>query len=129
MNSLLQKLSLKLNGELHYDAMMKSLYATDASVYRELPLAVALPKHSKDIQELILFSNENKLSLIPRAAGTYLAGQCVGNGIVVDISKYMNQILEINTNENWIRVQPGVVRDELNMFLKTIDVIWKQAIY
>ncbi|NOY48599.1 MAG: FAD-binding protein [Chlorobi bacterium] len=97
---------------------MKALYATDASVYRELPLAVALPKNNTDIQTLIKFANNHKCSLIPRAAGTSLAGQCVGNGIVVDISKYMNQILEINTTENWIRVQPGVVRDELNVFLK-----------
>jgi FAD/FMN-containing dehydrogenase/Fe-S oxidoreductase len=118
LNTLLKKLALQLEGELHYDAMMKSLYATDASVYRELPLAVALLKHSKDIQELIIFAKNNKISLIPRAAGTSLAGQCVGNGIVVDISKYMNQILEINTNQNWVRVQPGVVRDELNIFLK-----------
>jgi FAD/FMN-containing dehydrogenase/Fe-S oxidoreductase len=118
LNTSLQKLALQLEGELHYDAMMKSLYATDASVYRELPLAVALPKHAKDIQQLIKFANENKVGLIPRAAGTSLAGQCVGDGIVVDISKYMNQMLEINTSENWVRVQPGVVRDELNVFLK-----------
>ncbi len=117
MKTLLLQLASKLEGELHFDAMMKSLYATDASVYRELPMAVALPKHTKDIQELISFADTNKLSLIPRAAGTSLAGQCVGNGIVVDISKYMNQILEINTNENWVRVQPGVIRDELNLFL------------
>jgi len=96
---------------------MKALYATDASVYRELPLAVALPKNIHDIKLLIDFAQENKISLIPRAAGTSLAGQCVGKGIVVDISKYFNQILEINTNENWVRVQPGVVRDELNVFL------------
>ena len=118
MKTLLQKLALQLQGELHYDSMMKSLYATDASVYRELPLAVALPKNSKDIKILIGFANENEIGLIPRAAGTSLAGQCVGDGIVVDISKYMNQILEINTNEHWIRVQPGVIRDELNIFLK-----------
>ncbi|MBE9488704.1 MAG: FAD-binding protein [Bacteroidetes bacterium] len=118
LKTLLQKLALKLQGELHYDSMMKSLYATDASVYRELPLAVALPKNSEDIKTLISFANENKIGLIPRAAGTSLAGQCVGDGIVVDISKYMNQILEINTNKHWIRVQPGVIRDELNTFLK-----------
>ena len=98
--------------------MMKTLYATDASVYRELPLAVALPQNSNDIKELIRFANQEKISLIPRAAGTSLAGQCVGDGIVVDISKHFNQILEINTNENWVRVQPGVVRDELNVFLE-----------
>ncbi|MCB0463140.1 MAG: FAD-binding protein [Flavobacteriaceae bacterium] len=98
--------------------MMKALYATDASVYRELPLAVAFPKNSDDIKTLIKFANEQNISLIPRAAGTSLAGQCVGDGIVVDISKHFNQILEINTNENWVRVQPGVVRDELNTFLQ-----------
>jgi FAD/FMN-containing dehydrogenase/Fe-S oxidoreductase len=124
LNSLLLQLASKLEGELHFDAMMKSLYATDASVYRELPVAVAVPKHTKDIQELISFAGTNKLSLIPRAAGTSLAGQCVGNGIVVDISKYMNQILEINTNENWVRVQPGVIRDELNIFLKSFGLFF-----
>jgi len=118
LNTLLHSLASQLEGELHYDKIMKALYATDASVYRELPLAVALPKNNTDIQTLIKFANNHKCSLIPRAAGTSLAGQCVGNGIVVDISKYMNQILEINTTENWIRVQPGVVRDELNVFLK-----------
>ena len=117
MNTKLNSLKTQLEGEFHYDYMMKALYATDASVYRELPLAVALPKNIHDIKLLIDFAQENKISLIPRAAGTSLAGQCVGKGIVVDISKYFNQILEINTNENWVRVQPGVVRDELNVFL------------
>lgn len=117
MNTKLNSLKTQLEGEFHYDDMMKALYATDASVYRELPLAVALPKNIHDIKLLIDFAQENKISLIPRAAGTSLAGQCVGKGIVVDISKYFNQILEINTNENWVRVQPGVVRDELNVFL------------
>jgi len=118
LNTKLDSLRRQLEGELHYDNMMKALYATDASVYRELPLAVALPKNGEDIKLLVEFAQKNKLSLIPRAAGTSLAGQCVGDGIVVDISKYFNQILEINTNENWVRVQPGVVRDELNAFLK-----------
>jgi FAD/FMN-containing dehydrogenase/Fe-S oxidoreductase len=118
LNTLLRSLASQLEGELYYDKIMKALYATDASVYRELPLAVALPKNNTDIQTLIKFANNHKCSLIPRAAGTSLAGQCVGNGIVVDISKYMNHILEINTNENWVRVQPGVIRDELNVFLK-----------
>ncbi|MEZ4781897.1 MAG: FAD-linked oxidase C-terminal domain-containing protein [Flavobacteriaceae bacterium] len=118
MDTLLNTLRQQLLGKLHYDNMMKALYATDASVYRELPLAVAFPKNSDDIKTLIKFANEQNISLIPRAAGTSLAGQCVGDGIVVDISKHFNQILEINTNENWVRVQPGVVRDELNTFLQ-----------
>ena len=114
----LEKIAKEFEGDFFYDEMMRVLYATDASVYRELPLAVALPKNESDLKKLIQFANENYTSLIPRAAGTSLAGQCVGNGIVVDISKYFNKILEFNKTESWIKVQPGVVRDELNEFLK-----------
>ena len=115
---LLQTLSSQLEGELKYDTLTKTLYATDASVYREVPLAVAFPKSEADIKKLILFAKANKTSLIPRTAGTSLAGQCVGNGIVVDVSKHFTQILEFNKDERWVRVQPGVVRDELNRYLK-----------
>jgi FAD/FMN-containing dehydrogenase/Fe-S oxidoreductase len=115
---LLQDLASKLEGSLNFDSLTKTLYATDASVYREMPLAVAFPKSTSDIQKLIQFATENSTSLIPRTAGTSLAGQCVGNGIVVDVSKHFTKILEFNKEECWIRVQPGVVRDELNRFLK-----------
>ena len=91
---------------------------TDASAYRELPQAVAFPKTVDDIRELIRFAVKEKTSLIPRTAGTSLAGQVVGKGIVVDVSKYFTNILELNAEEKWIRVQPGVIRDELNLFLK-----------
>jgi len=114
----LLKLQIVLEGEFFYDDLIRKIYATDASVYRELPLAVAYPKNKKDIQLLIEFANEHKTSLIPRTAGTSLAGQCVGDGTVVDMSKYFNQIIEVNTQEKWAKVQPGVIRDELNHFLK-----------
>jgi FAD/FMN-containing dehydrogenase/Fe-S oxidoreductase len=115
---LLQELSAQLEGTLQTDALSKTLYATDASVYREMPLAVAFPKSEADIQKLILFASKNGTSLIPRTAGTSLSGQCVGNGIVVDVSKHFTKILELNVEERWVRVQPGVVRDELNRYLK-----------
>ncbi|NNK72459.1 MAG: FAD-binding oxidoreductase, partial [Flavobacteriaceae bacterium] len=103
---------------------MRSLYATDASVYRELPLAVALPKHENDVQMIMAFANDNQVPLIPRAAGTSLAGQCVGSGMVVDMSKYMNQVLEINEAASWVRVQPGVIRDELNTILEPLGLFF-----
>lgn len=115
---LLEELSSQLEGTLQLDTLTKALYATDASVYREMPLAVAFPKTESDIQKLILFASENGTSLIPRTAGTSLAGQCVGNGIVVDVAKHFTKILEFNKEERWVKVQPGVVRDELNRFLK-----------
>ena len=118
MQTKLTALKQQLTGELYDSDLVKTLYATDASVYRELPYAVAIPKTTADIKRLIEFANTNALSLIPRAAGTSLAGQCVGDGIVVDVSKYLNEILEINAQEQWVRVQPGVVRDQLNVFLK-----------
>lgn len=111
-------LSQSLQGDLNYGKLVRHLYATDASAYRELPMAVAFPKTEDDIVSLVNFAKENKLSIIPRAAGTSLAGQCVGAGIVVDVSRYMTTILELNEKEKWARVQPGVIRDELNDFLK-----------
>ncbi|TYB76473.1 FAD-binding protein [Bizionia myxarmorum] len=103
---------------------MKSLYATDASVYRMLPLAVAFPMDEADIKILISFAQKHKTSLIPRTAGTSLAGQCVGTGIVVDVSKYFNQILSFNALEKTVTVQPGVVRDVLNNYLKPFGVLF-----
>jgi FAD/FMN-containing dehydrogenase/Fe-S oxidoreductase len=118
MNSRLKELAAQLEGELYEDKAMRIVYATDASAYREMPLAVAVPKTTNDIKKLIAFARANKTSLIPRTAGTSLAGQVVGNGIVVDVSKYFTKIIELNREEKWVRVQPGVIRDELNMFLK-----------
>ena len=123
-NSQLHILASKLEGELHFDDLMRVLYATDASVYRMLPLAVALPKTINDIKCLIEFANKNKTSLIPRAAGTSLAGQCVGKGIVVDLSKFFTKILDINEAEQTVTVQPGVVRDELNNYLKPFGLFF-----
>jgi FAD/FMN-containing dehydrogenase len=114
----LKRLAEELEGELYDDKRMRILYATDASAYREMPLAVAIPRSVADIKKLISFAQSEKTSLIPRTAGTSLAGQVVGNGIIVDVSKNFTKILELNTEEKWVRVQPGVIRDELNLFLK-----------
>jgi FAD/FMN-containing dehydrogenase/Fe-S oxidoreductase len=121
MMTLADKLiSLKesLEGELKSDIITRTIYSTDASVYKEMPEAVAWPKNETDLSKLIIFAAEEKIPLILRAAGTSLAGQVTGRGIIADISRYMNQVLEINREERWVRVQPGVVLDELNMKLR-----------
>lgn len=110
-------LKSKFSGDIYLDELQRIAYATDASAYREKPLAVTLPKTVDDLRLLIDFAHKNNVSLIPRAAGTSLAGQVVGNGIIIDISKYFTKILEINSEEHWVRVQPGVVLDELNQVL------------
>ncbi len=111
------ELRARLDGEVFTDNVRLILYSTDASDYRERPLAVVYPRHEADIRELVRFAARENLTLIPRAAGTSLAGQVVGSGIVVDVSRYMTQILEINEKERWARVQPGVILDELNIAL------------
>src|SRR4051794_4110453 len=110
MKEKLTQLASELEGEFYHDTLMRTLYATDASAYREMPLAVSVPKTVNDIRRLIAFAREEKTSLIPRTAGTSLAGQVVGSGIIVDVSKYFTQILELNEEERWVRVQPGVIR-------------------
>ena len=104
--------------KLYTDSIHKIAYSTDASIYREVPQGVAYPETVEDIRELIRLARERGTCLIPRAGGTSIAGQVVGNGIVVDISRHFNHILEINAEERWARVEPGVVRDELNIALK-----------
>ena len=120
----LQELQGRLNGSLVYDDLHKALYATDASVYRKIPLAVAFPKDEKDLQLLIEFATQNKVTLIPRTAGTSLAGQCVGDGIVVDVSKHFTNIIAFDELNKTITLEPGVVRDELNLFLKPFGLFF-----
>ncbi|MDB2555995.1 FAD-binding protein [Flavobacteriaceae bacterium] len=120
----LQELKDRLTGSLVYDNLHKALYATDASVYRKIPLAVAFAKDEKDLQLLIEFATQNKVTLIPRTAGTSLAGQCVGDGIVVDVSKHFTNIIAFDELNKTITVEPGVVRDELNLFLKPFGLFF-----
>lgn len=114
----------QFEGEIITDLSTKISYSTDASVYKEMPLGVAFPKNQNDIVRLISFAKENHITLIPRAAGTSLAGQVVGNGLAVDITKHFTEILEINVDESYAVVQPGVVRDELNLKIKPFNLFF-----
>ena len=100
------------------DAHTLTAYATDASAYREMPKGVCFPRTIEDIQSLVQQVSRQGSFVIPRAAGTSLAGQVVGSGIVADISRYMNHVLKVNTSQRWAWVEVGVVRDELNAILK-----------
>ena len=123
-NLTLENLNHKLSGNILFDDLHKTLYATDASVYRKIPLAVAFPKNENDLKILIDFATKKNITLIPRTAGTSLAGQCVGDGIVVDVSKHFTNILSFDEQAKTIRLQPGVVRDSLNTFLKPFGLFF-----
>jgi FAD/FMN-containing dehydrogenase/Fe-S oxidoreductase len=117
-NKAFSDLAVLLDGELLFDNATRAMYATDASVYKIVPQAVAFPKNAADIQKLLTYANQNNLGLIPRSAGTSLAGQSVGEGIVVDVSKYMTAIYHIDPVAKTAIVAPGVIRDDLNRLLK-----------
>ncbi|RLD87028.1 MAG: FAD-binding oxidoreductase, partial [Bacteroidetes bacterium] len=117
-------LKANFQGEVLFDDSIRLIYATDASAYREIPTAVTYPKSIKDIKTLINFARENNSSIIPRTAGTSLAGQVVGSGIIADVSRYWGKVLEINQEEHWVRVQPGVVLDELNKILEPHELFF-----
>lgn len=113
-----EQLSAIYKGEFTLSETYRILYSTDASIYREMPLGVAYPSNDEEVWQLIQFANTYQIPLIPRGAGTSLAGQVVGNGLVIDFSKHFNRIIEVNTNEQYVIVQPGIVLDELNKQLK-----------
>lgn len=107
-----------LDGEVRFDRYSKALYSTDASLYQMQPIGVVIPKHRQDVITTVQIAAERDVPILPRGGGTSLAGQSVGEAIVLDMSKYMNALLEVNVEEQWARVQPGIVLDELNHRLK-----------
>ena len=107
-------LQLRVSGEVRFDPFSRVLYSTDASIYQMEPVGVVIPRNVEDVLAVIEVANENGIPVLPRAGGTSLAGQTVNHAIVTDFSKYLNQIIEVNQEEQWARVQPGIVLDDLN---------------
>lgn len=120
----LEQIRDELGGELHLDDLTRQIYSTDASVYQEVPLAVVFPKGKDDIRRLIELACRQQVGLIPRTAGTSLAGQVVGDGIVVDVSRHMNSVVHIDGENRRVTVQPGVIRNELNMMLEPYQMFF-----
>jgi FAD/FMN-containing dehydrogenase/Fe-S oxidoreductase len=124
LDTRLDSLKKTLAGDLKYDVITKTIYATDASDYREKPVAVAWPAGVPDLKKILKFASEENIGVTIRAAGTSLAGQVVASGIIADISRYMTRILELNREEMWVRVEPGVVLDELNIYLRPFGLFF-----
>ncbi|HYD83090.1 MAG TPA: FAD-linked oxidase C-terminal domain-containing protein, partial [Opitutus sp.] len=117
-------LAAGFDGELHTGKTLRLLYATDASEYQEIPAAVALPRSERDLRALLAFAQRRRIGLIPRTAGTSLAGQTVGSGIVVDVGRHLHKIVAIDAARRRVRVQPGVVRNELNLALRSHGLLF-----
>lgn len=118
MTAIFDSLKKSIKGDILTDDYSLGMYATDASIYQIQPIAIVLPKDKHDVKEAVALAYENGITILPRGAGTSLAGQTVGKSLILDFSKYMNSVLEINADEKWVRVQPGMARDDLNALLE-----------
>ncbi|MGH7495644.1 MAG: FAD-binding and (Fe-S)-binding domain-containing protein [bacterium] len=112
------ELQRKIRGEVLFDQVSRYLYSTDASLYQIDPIGVVLPRNREEVVQCLRTAAKYGVAILPRGGGTSLAGQTVGRALVLDCSKYMNALLEVNAEARWVRVQPGIVRDELNAKIK-----------
>ncbi|MBN4074258.1 FAD-binding oxidoreductase, partial [bacterium AH-315-D21] len=108
-----------IGGEVRFDAVTRQMYSTDASIYQINPVGVVIPRDVDDVSAVLEIASKNGVSVLPRGAGTGLSGQTVNRGIVIDFSKYMFDVREINREERWVRTQPGVTINDLNRQLRS----------
>ena len=117
-NQLIAELQRQIKGEVLFDQVSRMLYRTDASLYEIEPEGVVVPRDKEDVRQAVELAAQHQVPLLPRGGATSLAGQTVGAAIHLDFSKYMNQVVGFDKANKWVRVQPGLVLDELNAFLR-----------
>ena len=122
--ALVEDLRRVVSGEVRFDAMTRVLYSTDASIYQIEPIGVVLPRTAEDVAAVVETARRHGVPVLPRGGGTSLAGQTVGHAVVIDFSKYMRDLLEVNAEEGWARVQPGIILDELNQKLAPTGMLF-----
>ena len=113
-----------VGGEVRFDSISRHMYSTDASIYQIEPVGVVIPRDAADVQAAIEIAGKNGVAVLPRGGGTGLSGQTVNHAVVIDFSKYMHDVLEINREEKWVRTQPGITIDELNRLLKSTGLFF-----
>jgi FAD/FMN-containing dehydrogenase len=114
----LAELQKRVTGELRTDEYSRMLYSTDASIYQVKPHGVLIPQTADDVHAAVELSAKYKVPLLPRTAGSSLAGQATNEALVIDFTRHLDQILEVNQEEQWVRLQPGIVLDQLNLDLR-----------
>jgi FAD/FMN-containing dehydrogenase/Fe-S oxidoreductase len=124
VNALEHDLRQAIRGDVRFDAMSRRLYSTDASMYQMEPIGVVVPRDADDVQAVVEIARKNQVALLPRGGGTSLTGQTVNRAVVLDFSRWMNQVLEVNEDARWARVQPGVVQDELNHHVRPTGLLF-----
>ncbi|MEK7754870.1 MAG: FAD-binding oxidoreductase, partial [Acidobacteriota bacterium] len=121
-DSLRRELESRIEGDVRFDVIARALYSTDASVYQIQPVGVVVPRNRQDILRSLEICRRRRCPITMRGGGTSQCGQSIGSGLQIDISKYYNRLLEVNAEERWARVEPGIVLDELNAQLAPLGL-------
>src|SRR5919202_635390 len=124
MNDLERDLRRVVRGDVRFDAASRLLYSTDASMYQVEPLGVVMPRDADDVRAAVEVARQQQVALLPRGGGTSLTGQTVNRALVLDFTRAMHKVLEVNVEERWARVQPGVVQDELNHHVRPMGLLF-----
>jgi FAD/FMN-containing dehydrogenase/Fe-S oxidoreductase len=122
MNDLEHELRRVVEGDVRFDTYSRLLYSTDASMYQVEPIGVVIPRHADDVQAVLETANRLNIPVLPRGGGTSLTGQTVNHAVVLDYSAHLNRLLEVDQEELWARVQPGLIQDELNQHLQPMGL-------
>ncbi|HET7339980.1 MAG TPA: FAD-binding oxidoreductase, partial [Methylomirabilota bacterium] len=120
MNDLESALRRVVRGDVRFDQGSRLLFSTDASMYQVEPLGVVMPRDADDVRAAVQVARDQQVALLPRGGGTSLTGQTVNRALVLDFTRHMHHVLEVNAEEGWARVQPGVVQDELNHHVRSL---------
>ena len=118
------ELKNQISGEIRFDDMSRALWSTDASIYQIKPMGVVLPKSTEDVIAVVQMAGKHGIPILPRGGGTSLAGQTVAEAIVIDFSKYMRNVVQLNEEEKWVKAQPGIILDELNQQISTSGLMF-----
>src|SRR4026207_1302060 len=124
MNDLEHELRRRVEGDVRFDRYSRLLYSTDASMYQMEPIGIVIPRHADDVQAVIEVANQQSVPVLPRGGGPPLAGQTVNRAVVLGFSRHMAGVLEVNCEELWARVQPGLVQDELNHHVRPLGLLF-----
>ena len=123
-DSIKKTLQREISGEVKFDEITREIYSTDASIYRIIPLCVAIPKNTNDVKTIVQIADENNIAILPRGGGSSLSGQTVNRAIVIDFSKYLNSVIDFDKNNKKIITQPGITIDTLNNYLKPMNLLF-----
>jgi FAD/FMN-containing dehydrogenase/Fe-S oxidoreductase len=122
VNDLERELGRAIRGNVRFDAGSRLLYSTDASMYQMEPVGVVIPRDADDVRAAVEIAARHRVAILPRGGGTSLTGQTVNHALVLDFSRYMDKVLEVNAEELWVRVQPGLVQDNLNHHVRPLGL-------